>query len=290
MSTTQQLVVTEAPRKSAGELALEKAKADKDASLERARAKREESKAKWEKKMSGLKSFGKGVGEAWTKVIYFVKDEAVFEAYVQEAREAHDNNVAEMKAGWKAIKERVSGGIDRAVDGFSSFVDTTGDTIALETRKAGKNLVNAMGTDILAPVLMDVVKPTVKFIDNLETGVIRTSADILSAVSKPLIETSNKLLRNVIDSPLADGIHTLHEAYATKGESGAGWKKALGWVDSKITNASNLFADACILGVDLRNAAGEIRASATGSRHTERVQTMNRLDQDAQKIRTQGIV
>lgn len=269
----------EAPRKSASELALEKhsvVQEQRRADRERARKEREQ---KW-----------KSTKETFTKINYFIFDKEVRDVYLEEAQEKYDKNVAEMKAGLRGIRDEVVGAIDKKSQEFSSFVDKTRDTIYLESRKAAKNLLNAVGRDVVVPIMMEVVKPAVKFVDSLEVATMQTKADMLDAIGKPLAEKSVSFISRFM-SPALEAARAANNALTENSRTLESWKKASGVIENKVSNGRDSVLRLVFLGMNLRSAAAEIRQAATsGSRHTERTQTMSRLNADAQNITAQGLV
>lgn len=263
-----------APKKSATELALEKGKEIR------------------QEKTKGIVGWFKKAGEVMAKGADFavgLTQSEVRDAYKQEVSDIVSKNYNELKTGIKHVGSEVGRFVNEAGNLAIDTINGAVDTMGRETKKFGKNLLNAVGTDVFVPVLVDRLKPVIKFIDDVETGLVKNGTDLMDSVAKPVINNSIDLWGNISGNTIVESLRWANERSKSKGESKKVFGRLLSWADNKVNETRSVLSETCLMGASLKQAASEIRAGSS-ARHQERVQTMGRIDQDAQRIKTQGLV
>lgn len=139
--------------------------------------------------------------------------------------------------------------------------------------------------------MMEVAKPAIKFVDDAETSVVGFKASLVDAVGQEVAHRGYDMWVKMADTPVIQHGKALAEDYRKRGETKSGWKWGLSKLADLQALAERVSTDMMVSGNGARESAQEIRRSiGTSAGHQERVQTMNRLDQDSAKIASQGLV
>ena len=229
---------------------------------------------------------------------------------------AKEREAAERDKFWKDVQGSIDSATDFAGDVCGTVVDGLGQTlnavnegvgevigkglgwIGTESQKAveetgrqvkelGKDVVNLMGREVVAPILTEVAKPAVGFVDDLHEYATDVSAGLLEYFGTPMETQANNLRDQISQSP--DVVMAVKEAANFKRRNGE--KSFLGRLITGYVRLAEqgqeLMLNIATKGEKMRGAAREIRGLY--DRESKKREQAAGAIGDAARIVNQGI-
>lgn len=236
----------------------------------------------WERDTRRTRNFFAKVGA----FIYGLGEADVQEAIKKDVNEKYEKRKGEFSTGLREFGRQAMDTFNEIANRGSNFINETVGTIGREATRARDNLARAVGADVVAPLITDVLRPVYTNIISTEDDIRRAPGVLLEALGRPLERGSNWLVRIVRDNPVSDLVQTMAESYRRRSKTNEGFARFVIGLDNGIDRTSVALWEMRDMGTQLRNAANEVRSAAQNN-WQERSATWRAMGQAAGQLRNQ---